>query len=549
VKTSLLVLLLIVQGQHHLLWVDAFPLRVANNRIHHPLRTCHSHLEKSSHLPSSRRRRTDVLQIQRPTPSNVVTYASVPSCNDFAAGGTLLLSSMIGILSEKLNFKGGHVITLLTAAILSNTSRVVPTDHILYDLCWSIFLPASLVLALLSTSSTSEELTGSSTSSATEISSNVNNSILGMALPFAAGSIGSVIGCCVSFFLCKFHDVKATAILAGCLCASYIGGTVNFFAAAKILMPMFKCDSSSGRDGGIGSLFGSLAAADLVVMAIYFAVLSFASKSTLLQRLFPNRNDDDENLLSISNNDVMAPSDSVVSDESLRESSRKDSTIYASLGSTITAVIWAFLVSLLTVLAATDLEKRVNNLVPGTMCAFLALFGLMSERLVGIGLNRNQKRSSKSFLARSLEKVPLVSPALSSMCFYLLFASIGTTADVTSAVASGPTALVFASLALAIHFVTVLVATFLGGRLSRRTKIHHLPTTLQEMLTASNAAIGGPSTAAAFAADLVPITPSSRANSQLRRSLVLGATFWGVFGYAIGTATGVSLTKALMRWV
>jgi uncharacterized membrane protein len=352
--------------------------------------------------------------------------------------------------------------------------------------------------------------------------------------------------------VCKFHDVKATAILAGCLCASYIGGTVNFFAAAKILMPMFNCDSSSGSDGGIGSLFGSLAAADLVVMAIYFAVLSFASKSTLLQRLFPNRNnDDDENLLSISNNDVMAPSDSsLVSDESLRESSRKDSTIYASLGSTITAIIWAFLVSLLTVLAATDLEKRINNLVPGTMCAFLAAFGLLSERLVGIGLIRNQKRSSKSFLARSLEKVPLVSPALSSICFYLLFASIGTTADVTSAVASGPTALVFASLALAIHFVTVLVATFVGGRLSRRTKIHHLPqTTLQEMLTASNAAIGGPSTAAAFAADLVPITPISRTNSQLRRSLVLGATFWGVFGYAIGTATGVSLAKALMRWV
>lgn len=539
VKTSLFVLL-IVQGKP-LLWVDAFSPRAANSRIH-PLRTYQSPLEKCNHL-HIRRRRTDVL------PSNVVNYASVPSFNDFAAGGTLLLSSMIGILSEKLNFKGGHVVTLITAAFLSNTSRVVPTDHILYDLCWSIFLPASLVFALLSTSSASEELTGSSTSSATEITSNVNNSILGMALPFAAGSIGSVIGCCVSFFMCKFHDVKATAILAGCLCASYIGGTVNFFAAAKILMPMFNCDSISGRDGGIGSLFGSLAAADLVVMAIYFAVLSFASNSTLLKRLFPNRNDDDESSLSISN-DVMATSDSLVSHESLRESSRKDSTIYASLGSTATAVIGAFLVSLLTVLAATDLEKRVNNLVPGTMCAFLAIFGLISERLVGIGLKRNQKRSCKSFLAKSLEKVPLVSPTLSSMCFYLLFASIGTTADVASAVASGPTALVFASMALAIHFTTVLVATFVGGRLSRRTKKCPLPqTSLQEMLTASNAAIGGPSTAAAFAADLVPITPSSRGNIQLRRSLVLGATFWGVFGYAIGTATGVSIAKALMRWV
>ena len=76
----------------------------------------------------------------------------------------------------------------------------------------------------------------------------------------------------------------------------------------------------------------------------------------------------------------------------------------------------------------------------------------------------------------------------------------------------------------------------------------------EEVLTASNAAIGGPSTAAAFAVGLIPnnydnnndngggggnvssveVKDNDR-RSQLRSALVIGATFWGVFGYAIAT--------------
>ena len=72
----------------------------------------------------------------------------------------------------------------------------------------------------------------------------------------------------------------------------------------------------------------------------------------------------------------------------------------------------------------------------------------------------------------------------------------------------------------------------------------------EEVLTASNAAIGGPSTAAAFAVGLIPNNNNNNDDdgkvssvevkdndrrSQLRSALVIGATFWGVFGYAIAT--------------
>jgi hypothetical protein len=188
-----------------------------------------------SHLPHKLQRigfvissRSHVLHKPRPTQTHAITYTAasssfLPNANDFAAGGTLVLASMIGILFEKLNFRGGHVVTLLSAAFLSNISRVVPSDHMLYTLCWSIFLPASLVLALLSTSSLSPASPALKTPKNSRGTNNrsLNSSIMGMALPFAAGSLGSILGCCASFFCIKFDDVKATAILAGSLCASY----------------------------------------------------------------------------------------------------------------------------------------------------------------------------------------------------------------------------------------------------------------------------------------------------------------------------------------
>ena len=116
-------------------------------------------------------------------------------------------------------------------------------------------------------------------------------------------------------------------------------------------------------------------------------------------------------------------------------------------------------------------------------------------------------------------------------------------------------ALTFAALALLVHSMTVIlvtltsmrlgkvVATFIKTKLGNPNKLlfHWPQSSWQEVLTASNAAIGGPSTAAAFAAGLIPsndhkvIERSGIDKSQYRSALVIAATFWGVFGYAIAT--------------
>ena len=379
---------------------------------------------------------------------------------------------------------------------------------------------------------------------------------------------------------------QTSALLAGCLCASYIGGTVNFFATAKILQQQSFSSSSSSS---VGSAFGSMAAADLVVMAVYFGMLQVASRSIWLHKLFPSKLqvvdrsrvvEDDDNV-----NKVVVGHDHDDHIESTAD--HEDTTMIPSQKQRITSMGIATSIALGSVTIATHLEQIVMTTlgIPGTMCAFLALFGITFERLIHYTINAHQEwkpggnvkpLSSFTNVIKSLQYISKVSPILSNVCFHLLFAAVGTTADLSSAIVGGPKALGFASLALVVHSITVLVGTYVGNHflLMRRRRKRLSSTTVvlnnddekkkmvrqqqyqwpmsswEEVLTASNAAIGGPSTAAAFAVGLIPNNNNNNDDdgkvssvevkdndrrSQLRSALVIGATFWGVFGYAIAT--------------
>ncbi|KAL3767100.1 hypothetical protein ACHAW5_010817 [Stephanodiscus triporus] len=353
-----------------------------------------------------------------------------------------------------------------------------------------------------------------------------------------------------------------SALLAGCLTASYIGGTVNFYATARAIK-----DEVMNNDADVvamGGAFGSMAAADLVVMAIYFAMLQAASRSAILRRLFPSDRE---------GGGVVVVGVGVDRDDGRSDAvgegrggdggvERAEAETSARRGATVSAAALASTIALALVAAATRLERRVTETFPppfnppGTMCAFLALFGLAVERSIGFVLRRcgrREKRATKAYEA--LGKIPDVAPVLSDACFHLLFAAVGSAADLSSAVSGGPAALAFASVALLVHSVTTVALAWAIARLGTRSTStsRWWSTTWEELLTASNAAIGGPSTAAAFAAGLIPCDNDGsdvdveRSNNR-RSALVLAATFWGVFGYAIATGIGVTVSRLLIRW-
>jgi uncharacterized membrane protein len=135
---------------------------------------------------------------------------------------------------------------------------------------------------------------------------------------------------------------------------------------------------------------------------------------------------------------------------------------------------------------------------------------------------------------------------MSELCFMALFAAIGVSANLEKAMARGVSTLVFAILALLVHFLTIGLGSFsVMKTMPKLTKgsITIFPLALEEILVASNAAIGGASTAAGFAGNI----SDTQISKDQKQGLIMAATFYGVVGYACATTVGVFLTQALAK--
>lgn len=112
---------------------------------------------------------------------------------------------------------------------------------------------------------------------------------------------------------------------------------------------------------------------------------------------------------------------------------------------------------------------------------------------------------------------------LAALLMQVFFAAVGASADVGLVVRTAPVLFAFSAIALASHLALMLgVGRLLG--FSRR-----------DLLVASNANIGGPSTVAGMAA------------AKGWGSLLVPAILTSTLGYAIGTFIGVGLGHTCMR--
>jgi uncharacterized membrane protein len=487
---------------------------------HRRTRDQSSTAEKHQWLPQSRSQQDD-------RRGRLLQTSALPAVASFVESGTavsaLVLSTVTGRSFDRWILpNSGILVTLATSAILSNTG-LAPASHVVYDVCWSTLLPASLALLLLSLSTAS--------SSATDVTmknnqqpklENANSAarvVRDLALPFGLASVGSIAGCLLSFFICRaFPGVwqlsgPEAAQAAACLVASFIGGSVNFFATAAAL-----AGSTTTAQSTTSTLVSSMAAADLVVMALYFAFLDWALYSPRLQRWYGRRgyNNAEEGH---TKQPVQRELESKSTETSASMDSPTTTTIAQRLGSLFQrtrAIVLVSGLALTIVQVAVRVERALSNVIPGTACAVIAVLTPAIQRVLP---------SQNHFVTEMKE----IATPLAEWCFLCLFASIGMSANLGQALRSGPSCLLFSLTALMVHVVIVFSGSLrMGSR-------------LEDVLVASNAAVGGPATAAAFSGR-IPKSPRSN-------GLFMAATVWGVVGYAVGTTIGVTLYRALQVFV
>lgn len=317
----------------------------------------------------------------------------------------------------------------------------------------------------------------------------------------------------------------------GCLAASYIGGTVNFFATARILSKQLEMK-------GMNNLLSAMAAADLIVMAVYFGALTKLMSWSKLYRWFPPRE--------VQKNTLSLQKESQIIE--LQEEEMRNNKI-----SKIPSVLAMITVAWTIVEVSNILETYTSSFVPGMQCLFVALLGNIVNHLIN-HLSSRQSNGVRIF-SQFKSDVCKFAPPLSDYCFYLLFAAIGTSANLNEALTYGLPCIVFAMISLIIHIFTIFFGSsivtmgldfFTKGTnfvtkfvpIVNKPKLlsRLFPLSCEEICIASNAAIGGASTAAALAGKTKIVN---------RNGLVIAATFWGIIGYAVSTAIGVWLSKSL----
>ena len=296
---------------------------------------------------------------------------------------------------------------------------------------------------------------------------------------FLISSVGTMLGALIGFFMLKDHIPELSKI-TGMISASYTGGGVNFAAMTARLEP--------SKD-----ITAATIVADNLMMACYFFILIGISGSYAVRKIWGSPYQDELDKNGTSNQNMAA--------DYWQTKPISLQSIALSLGASMAIVAVAFTVS-----------KWLKGILgEGSNMATNMLFSLVTDKyllltsltLLVIALFRNGVRK----LAGSQE--------LGTYGIYLFFVVIGIPASIPLIIQNAPLLFVFT---LTVAMVNLLI-TLIFGKL--------LKFSIEEIVLACNANVGGPTTAAALAI------------GKGWRDLIGPILLIGTVGYIIGNYIGM----------
>lgn len=296
---------------------------------------------------------------------------------------------------------------------------------------------------------------------------------------FLISSVGTMLGALIGFFMLKDH-IPELGKITGIISASYTGGGVNFAAMTARLEP--------SKD-----ITAATIVADNLMMACYFFILIGISGSYAVRKIWGSPYQDELDKNGTSNQNMAA--------DYWQTKPISLQSIALSLGASMAIVAVAFTVS-----------KWLKGILgEGSNMATNMLFSLVTDKyllltsltLLVIALFRNGVRKLDG------------SQELGTYGIYLFFVVIGIPASIPLIIQNAPLLFVFT---LTVAMVNLLI-TLIFGKL--------LKFSIEEIVLACNANVGGPTTAAALAI------------GKGWRDLIGPILLIGTVGYIIGNYIGM----------
>ena len=435
--------------------------------------------------PTTRRQSTALLL----SPTAVTTAIKSLHANPSYCLTALLLLSTFGISLEQRTRIGKALsapLATMALALIAANCGMIPFSSPMYNMV-NTHLVGLAVPMLLMDSNQLRRLFQSKGKHASSSDPNLK-SLLGA---FAIGTLGTLVATALVFPLVPLQSLSPGLAannpasigwkIASALAARHIGGAINFVAVAETLrIP--------------GTVVSAAIAADNVVVALYFALLFTLAKPAQEAAVTEP-----------------AATATVVSDSELEftivDADTDDDDDPSNKEITLSSIGMAFstasgLVTIGGILTKAFLPQGTSSL---PLTSLLTVF-------------------SATIFPKYFSRIRSAGAALGILAIQLFFAASGAAGSIALVLQQAPSLFAFSALQILIHFGTLMVV----GR-----GVLRLP--LRELYLASNACVGGPTTAAAMA------------TAKEWKPLILPALWIGILGYAIATALALAMGPMLLR--
>ena len=358
----------------------------------------------------------------------------------------------------------GCILALTFTLILSNL-KIIPTEAPVYDAVWSYVVPLAVPMLLFNADI-----------------KKIGRDSGRVLIIYLFSGIGTILGGFVAYFALK-NAIPALNDIVPMFVGTYTGGSVNFVAMSQ----QYKVP---------GATVSAALVADNLLMALYFFTLMALPTMAVIKKHYkmPLVNALEEQ----SESDKEANKTMAAKYWGAKEISLKDIAFTVALSFVIVAI-------------SDKLATVFGDLFKGEGAVSAILGGLLGNKYL---LMTTFTMILASVFPKQISSIR-GSQEIGTFLIYLFFAVIGAPASIGLILRESPLLLVFALIVVLIN----LIVSLIFGKLFKFN--------IEEIIIASNANVGGPTTAAAMAV------------SKGWTELIVPALLVGTLGYVIGNYYGI----------